>query len=178
LNSHPTIEASVAVGVGSSSADRQLVAYVVAAGGEHTDRHELAEFLSDFLPEHMLPSRYVWLDELPLTQHGKIDRDALPAPVETAGDEPAGRLAQSRIEAATATVVAELLDIDQIGMDENFFLLGGHSMLGAQLIVRLEELFGVEITLRYLFDHPTLAAIAVEVERQLAADQADSLVTG
>jgi amino acid adenylation domain-containing protein len=178
LNSHPAIEASVAVGVGSSSAVRQLVAYVVAAGSEHPDRHELAEFLSGFLPEHMLPSRYVWLDELPLTQHGKIDRDALPAPVETAGDEPAGRLAQSRIEAATATVVAELLDIDQIGMDENFFLLGGHSMLGAQLIVRLEELFGVEITLRYLFDHPTLAAIAVEVERQLAADQADSLVTG
>ena len=60
----------------------------------------------------------------------------------------------------------------------NFFLLGGHSMLGAQLIVRLEDLFGVEISLRYLFDHPTLAEIGAEVERQMAAEPADRVVTG
>jgi acyl carrier protein len=76
--------------------------------------------------------------------------------------------------------VAELLDVDvdELGIDQNFFLLGGHSMLGAQLIVRVEDLFGVEISLRYLFDHPTLAQIAAEVERQMAADQADRVVTG
>ncbi len=179
LNSHPAIEASVAVGVGSSGADR-LVAYVVAAAGEQPDPKAMDEFLGGFLPEHMLPSAYVWLDQLPLTQHGKIDRDALPAPAATATDESAGRRPGTEIEAATASVVAELLkvDVDEIGMDQNFFLLGGHSMLGAQLIVRLEALFGVEITLRYLFDHPTLEEIAATVERQMAADQADSLVTG
>jgi acyl carrier protein len=182
LNSHPAIEASVTVGVGSSSADRQLVAYVVAAGSERPHRTELAEFLGDFLPEHMLPSRYVWLAELPLTQHGKIDRDALPAPgetapAETARDEPAGRRPETPIEAATASVVAELLGVEEVGMSQNFFLLGGHSMLGAQLIVRLGDLFGVEITLRGLFDHPTLAEIAAEVERQMAANPADGLVT-
>ena len=63
-------------------------------------------------------------------------------------------------------------------MNQNFFLLGGHSMLGAQLIVRLKDMFGVEISLRYLFDHPTLAEIAAQVERQMAADQVDGLVTG
>ncbi len=180
LNSHPAIEASVAVGVGSSGADRQLVAYVVAAAGERPDHDELREFLGGFLPEHLVPSRYVWLAELPLTQHGKIDREALPVPVETVRDEPRGRRPGTRVEVATASVVAELLevDVDEIGMDQNFFLLGGHSMLGAQLIVRLEGLFDVEISLRYLFDHPTLAAIAAEVERQLAADQAEGLVTG
>jgi amino acid adenylation domain-containing protein len=180
LNSHPAIEASVAIGVGGSSADRQLAAYVVAAGDERPHHDELSGYLGGFLPGHLVPSRDVWLDELPLTQHGKIDRGALPAAVETAGEEPARRSPGTRIEAATASVVAGLLDVDadEIGMDENFFLLGGHSMLGAQLIVRLEDLFGVEISLRYLFDHPTPAAIAAEVERQMAADGADSVVTG
>jgi amino acid adenylation domain-containing protein len=180
LNSHAAIEASVTVGVGSSSGDRRLVAYVVAAGDERPQHAELAGYLGGFLPEHLVPSGYVWLDELPLTQHGKIDRDALPAPVETVRDEPARRPPGTRTEAAIASVVAELLDVDvdELGIDQNFFLLGGHSMLGAQLIVRLEDLFGVEISLRYLFDHPTLAEIAAEVERQMAADQADRVVTG
>jgi amino acid adenylation domain-containing protein len=180
LNSHPAIGGSVTIGVGASSADRRLVAYVVAAGGERPHDDELTGYLGGFLPEHLVPSRFVWLDELPLTQHGKIDRDALPAPVETVRDEPAGTPPGTRIEAAVASVVAELLgvDVDEIGMDSNFFLLGGHSMLGAQLIVRLEALFGVELSLRYLFDHPTPAAIAAEVERQMAADQAESVMAG
>jgi amino acid adenylation domain-containing protein len=180
LNSHPAIEASVAIGVGATSAERQLVAYVVAAGDERPQQDELDGYLGGFLPQHLVPSRYVWLDELPLTAHGKIDRDMLPAPIETVSDEPARRPPGTRVEAAIASVVAELLDIDvdELGIDENFFLLGGHSMLGAQLIVRLEDLFGVEISLRYLFDHPTLAAIAAEVEQQMADDQADRVVTG
>ena len=177
LNSHPAIEASVAVGVGRSSPERQLVAYVVATDGERPQYDELAGFLGGSLPDYMVPSSFVWLDQLPLTEHGKIDRDALPARAEMAGDGPAGGRPGTRVEAATASVVAELLDIEEIGMNQNFFLLGGHSMLGAQLIVRLEDMFGVEISLRYLFDHPTPAEIAAQVERQMAADQVDGLVT-
>jgi amino acid adenylation domain-containing protein len=174
LQSHPAIEASVIVGAGSSGADRRLVAYVVAAGGERPSQDELADFLGGFLPDYMLPSRYVWLDALPLTQHGKIDREALPAPAEAANGGSAPGDPETRIAAATASVVSELLEVGEIGVDQNFFLLGGHSMFGAQLIVRLEELFGVEITLRYLFDHPTVAEITDEVERQMAADQAEA----
>jgi acyl-coenzyme A synthetase/AMP-(fatty) acid ligase/acyl carrier protein len=178
LNDHPAVLASVTVGIGSSSAERRLVAYVVAAGRERPHADELDEFLGGFLPQHMLPSTYVWLDELPLTRHGKVDRDALPTPIDTTRDEPEGRQPQTSIEAATASVVAELLGVDEVGIDQNFFLLGGHSMLGAQVIVRLEDLFGVEITLRRLFDHPTVAEIAAEVERLIAADQADAAAMG
>ncbi len=178
LTSHPAIQASVAIGVGSSSSDRRLVAYLVAAEGEQPEPAELSAFVGRYVPEHMVPSSYVWLDQLPLTQHGKVDREKLPAPPGHEADEaPAGRRAETEIEEAIAAVVAELLLVDEIYADQNFFLLGGHSMLGAQLIVRLEDLFGVEITLRYLFDHPTLTAIAAEVERQMKAG-VDGLVTG
>ena len=178
LNSHPAIRASAIVGVGNCSADRQLVAYVVASDGEHPGSYELSGFLCGFLPEYLLPTRYVWLDELPLTLHGKLDRDTLPAPVEAVGDEPGEDRSRTPTEAKIAFVLAELLDVADIGLDENFFLLGGHSMLGAQLIVRLENLFAVEITLRYLFDHPTLAEIAAGVERQMAAATAGASRTG
>jgi amino acid adenylation domain-containing protein len=196
LNSHPAIGASMVVGAGRSSSERQLVAYVVPTSSERPSRDELAQSLRGFLPEHFLPGRYVWLDELPLTTHGKVDRDALPT-VETAAldsalvttdpgvpDEACDRPApgpewqrgRAEIETAIASVVAELLDLASVGSNQDFFLLGGHSMLGAQVIVRVEDIFGVEIDLRYLFDHPTVAEIAAEVERQMAADQAERAV--
>ena len=125
LNSHPAIEASVAVGVGRSSSERRLVAYLVASDGERPHSDELASFLGDSLPDYMVPSSFVWLDQLPLTEHGKIDRDALPAPVDAARGGPAERRPLTRVEAGTAFVVAELLDIEEIGLNENFFLLGG-----------------------------------------------------
>jgi acyl-coenzyme A synthetase/AMP-(fatty) acid ligase/acyl carrier protein len=177
LNSHPGIEASVAVGVGRSSSERRLVAYLVASDGERPHNDDLASFLGNSLPDYMVPSSFVWLEELPLTEHGKIDRDALPAPVDTARGAPEDRRPVTRVEAGTAFVAAELLEIEEIGMNENFFLLGGHSMLGAQLIVRLQEMFGVEIRLKYIFEHPTLVEIAAEVERQMAGDVVDRLVT-
>ena len=177
LNSHPAIEASVAVGVGRTSSERRLVAYVVAADAVRPHADELAEFLGGSLPDYMVPSTFVWLDRLPLTEHGKVDRDALPAPADVPADESENRRPLSEIENATVSVVAELVDIEEVGMNQDFFLLGGHSMLGAQLIVRLGEMFGVEISLRYLFDHPTPAEIAAEVERQIATGQVDGLVT-
>ena len=178
LNAHPAIGASVVVGVGTSSADRQLVAYVVASGSDRPPADELREFLAGLLPEYLLPSNYLWLDRLPVTPHGKIDRESLPLAVEPAGIDPPATRPRTPTEATIASIVAELLDVTDIGMDQNFFLLGGHSMLGAQLIVRLEDLFGVEITLRFLFDHPTLVEIAAHVDGQLATAQAIGPVTG
>jgi amino acid adenylation domain-containing protein len=177
LNSHPAIEASVVVGVGRSSSERRLVAYLVATDGEQPVSDELAGFVGGSLPDYMVPSSFVWLEQLPLTEHGKVDRDALPAPGDAGGNGSAARRPGTQVEAATASIVAELLDIEEVRMTENFFLLGGHSMLGAQLIVRLNAMFGVEISLKYLFDHPTPVEIAAEVSRQMAADQIDGLVT-
>jgi amino acid adenylation domain-containing protein len=173
LNAHPAVATSVVVGAGETSAERQLVAYVVPSGEERPDRFVLAEFLRASLPEYLVPGRFVWLDELPLTAHGKVDRAALPPLIEEAEtavgrkDHPPRTPTEARIEA----VLTELLDVPEVGPEENFFLLGGHSMLGAQLIVRLEDLFDVELTLRYLFDHPTLAEIASAVDRLVAGEQ-------
>jgi amino acid adenylation domain-containing protein len=184
LDAHPAIDSSAVLGVGGSGGDLELIAFTVAGDPQRPDDDELSEFVSARLPDYMVPARYVWLAELPLTAHGKLDRDALRAEVATRqspaapADDADGSVQQavSSIEDTIASIVAELLSVDQVGLDENFFLLGGHSMLGAQLIVRLEDLLGVEISLRYLFDHPTPAEIAEEVTRQRAQDPAGDLI--
>jgi amino acid adenylation domain-containing protein len=174
LNDHPAVNASVAVCVGNSSAERRLIAYAVASGDRPADA-ELSAFIAPRLPEPMRPSAYVWLDALPLTAHGKVDRAALPDP----GSDPRqaaeagvgvelGVEGEARVADTIAGIVADLLGLPAIGVDDNFFLLGGHSMLGAQLIIRLGERYDVEVTLRYLFDHPTATALAVEVQTQRA----------
>jgi acyl carrier protein len=169
------------LGVGDSGAGRELVAYVVAAAGESPTDVDLSAYLRCRLPDYMVPARYVWLAELPVTPHGKLDRAALevPAPAEPRPllvEEGSAHRPLTELERTIASVVAELLAVERIGLDENFFLLGGHSMLGAQLIVRLEDLFGAEVSLRYLFDHPTLAEIAEEVQRQTSDGRAADLV--
>jgi amino acid adenylation domain-containing protein len=170
LNSHPGVDSSVAVAVGDSSAERRLVAYLVATE-QQPDDAEVSDFLAESLPEYMVPSTYVWLDQLPVTEHGKVDRKALPDPHEAQPETPAeavGRMPENEVQATIASVIAELLEMPAVGVDQNFFLLGGHSMLGAQLILKLDDLYGAEVGLRYLFDHPTPAELAVEVERQVA----------
>jgi amino acid adenylation domain-containing protein len=166
LSAHPVVETAAALALGASSAERQLVAYLVATDGERPAREQLDEFLGARLPDYMVPSRYVWLDSLPLTAHGKVDREALAA---LAADTKQQLSTQADVEQLITGVVAELLGVPAVAPDQNFFVLGGHSMLGAQLIVRLEDLFGAVVSLRYLFDHPTAAELALEVERQLAA---------
>jgi amino acid adenylation domain-containing protein len=173
LNAHPAVSTSHVMGDGELPSSRRLVAYLVAAGGEPISDDELSAFLARTLPPYMVPSRYVWIDSVPLTAHGKVDRHALPnaasAILTAAGRDPA-----NETEAEVAALVAELLGVETVALEENFFLLGGHSMLGAQLIVRLEERYGVEIGLRFLFDHPSPAEVAAEVTRQVA----DHLVAG
>jgi amino acid adenylation domain-containing protein len=171
LNSHPGVEASVAVAVGESSAERRLVAYLVAAGLERPSDEDVSTFLNRSLPDYMVPSTYVWLDRLPVTQHGKVDRKALPDPAQAnqkTPSRPAERPTGTDVRQTIASIAAELLEVPEVTADQSFFLLGGHSMLAAQMIVRLEDLYGAEIGLRYFFDHPTPADLAIEVERQIA----------
>jgi amino acid adenylation domain-containing protein len=162
LRAHPAVATAAVAAHGESSASRSLVAYLVPAAAEQPEREELIAFLADRLPDYMLPSRIVWLDQLPLTANGKVDREALDGRVR-------GEAAEPDIGAVIAAIVAALLGVPGVGEDQNFFLLGGHSMLGAQLIVRIEERFGAVISLRFLFDHPTPAELAGEVARQIAA---------
>jgi acyl carrier protein len=164
LNRHPAVSSSVVAGDGAAG-ERRLVAYFVAAGAEPVMADDLREFLSQSLPEHMVPSMFIRLDALPQTSQGKLDRAALPKP--TAGTALGGldyRAAATPTERRIAAVIAKVLGTDQIGADDNFFLLGGHSLLGTQVVIQVRQAFGIELTLRHLFNAPTVASLATTVE--------------
>ncbi len=173
LNHHPSVRSSVASVVPLGDDDKAIVAFLVASGDEEPTSVELRSYLGQHLPDYMLPVSFVWLEELPLTEHGKIDRAALTA---SQGAEllerPPITAPRTEIESVAEGIVADLLGLAAVSVDENFFLIGGHSLLGAQLIVRLEDEFGVELSLRTLFDKPTIEQLAVEIDRLMAYEPA------
>jgi amino acid adenylation domain-containing protein len=143
--------------------DLRLAAHVVPAPGAAPSAAVLRAYLEAHLPAHMVPAAFVTLDALPLTSSGKVDLDALARPER----DGVGLPPRNPVEARVAGVVAELLGLPDVGVDENFFLLGGHSLLGAQLTTRVRDAYGVELTLQGLFDHPTVEAMSAEIERLL-----------
>jgi amino acid adenylation domain-containing protein len=152
------------------SGNKRLVAYVVPATPERTKSGDLRRFLSDYLPDSMLPSTFVVVSELPRSANGKVDRSALPEP--TASnilDDDSFEAPQSPIERHLAGFLCALLQIDHIGCEDNFFMLGGHSLMGAQLIAEIHESFGIELSLRTLFEEPTVRGMSAEVERLIYA---------
>ena len=172
LNRHVEVRSSVAVVREHASQERHLVAYVVPVDGRRPDSTQLRAHLGQHLPTYMVPAAFVWLEDLPLTPNGKVDRAALPAPVAANTAQPA-ESAQPESELEQTLAVHSLPScskLDRVGADENFFMLGGHSMLGAQLIARIGERFDVDMSLRALFDNPTVAEMATEVERLLVAE--------
>ena len=170
LDKHPAIQASVVVAREDIPGDKRLVAYIVAVPGAHVTQSSLRGTLLPYLPDYMIPSAFVGLEALPLTPNGKVDRAALPVPdanntfrdeVVTAPSTP--------LEERLTGLVASLLGLDQIGIDDNFFMLGGHSMLGTQLIVQVVDSFGVDLSLRTLFEAPTVRQLSAEIERLIIA---------
>jgi amino acid adenylation domain-containing protein len=147
--------------------ETQLVAYVVTADGTVLPADELRAWLSGRLPQYMIPSHFVFLDRLPVTASGKLDRRALPEPdrVRPAVDTP---LVPPRtpLEARLAALWAELLDRRDVGVDDNFFDLGGHSLVLMQLASRIRDEFGVDVPIPVLFDVPTVAGMAVAIVSQ------------
>jgi amino acid adenylation domain-containing protein/FkbH-like protein/FkbM family methyltransferase len=131
---------------------------------------ELKAWLRDELPEYMVPAAYVLLDSLPLTRHGKVDRNALPEPDEC-GIEEEHLAARTPVEELMCGIWAEVLKRAQVGIKENFFDIGGHSLLATQLVSRIRETFGIELALRSLFEQPTVASLAEVVEHALRAGQ-------
>ncbi|MCB8949263.1 MAG: amino acid adenylation domain-containing protein [Ardenticatenaceae bacterium] len=133
----------------------QLVAYVV---GPHASVADLRTALSQRLPAYMVPAAFVQLDAFPLTPNGKIDRKALPAPVATAVAQYVAP--RNDVETVIANLWAETLKLPRVGIHDNFFELGGHSLLATQLVTRLRQTLRIELSLRALFDSPTVADIA------------------
>ncbi|MBV9122341.1 MAG: amino acid adenylation domain-containing protein, partial [Planctomycetes bacterium] len=163
LGQHAGVREAVVLVREDSPGDPRLVAYVVPAG-EPVSTVELRAFLKEKLPEYMVPAAFVWLEALPLSGNGKVDRKALPAPEET-GSEEEWLAPRSAKEEVVAGIWAEVLGRQRVGVRDNFFELGGHSLLATQVLSRLRQVFGVELPLRGLFENPTVEGVAGSIEQ-------------
>ena len=178
---HPRIQASfVRKATDPSSGAESLVAYLVPVGGSALDARELREHLRPHLPAYMIPAAFVALACLPLNASGKIDREALPSPNNSNTLPELAAMPQtngyaSETEIALSAMLSKLLSRGPIGAHDNFFLAGGHSLLGAQLLIQIRSKFGVELPLRTIFDYPTIAGIAAQIEGYAAPAQNRSL---
>ena len=170
INRHPSIHTSVVVAHEDTTGDKRLVAYIVFAPGEHVGATSLRETLATQLPDYMIPATFVVLESLPQTANGKVDRNAMPTPNETntLHDETTV-LPTTPLEEQLVAIVAPLLGLTQVGIDDNFFMLGGHSLLGTQVIMHVAETFGIDLSLRSLFEAPTVRLLAEEIEQLIIA---------
>jgi amino acid adenylation domain-containing protein len=162
LSAHPGMQEVAVVAREDTPGAPRLVAYVVARPSHTLEPVELRAFLSSRLPEPLLPSAFVSLAALPLTPNGKVDRAALPAPASesrTGADAP-----RTPVEEVLATLWAEVLGLARVGRSDNFFDLGGHSLMATRVMSRVTEAFGVELPLRKLFEAPTLEGQAALIE--------------
>jgi amino acid adenylation domain-containing protein len=166
LTQHPEVRAACVVSTDDGIGGRRLVAYV--AGDMAHD--ELRRFLRERLPGSLVPGGFVTLDRLPLTASGKVDRAALPSPGTVAGTGGAAYMPpRDHVEQTIAAIWADLLGVDQIGVDDDFFALGGHSLVVTRLAARMRSQLDVDLALRDLFGAPTLAAQARLVGSRRAA---------
>jgi acyl carrier protein len=161
---HPAVAEAAVVASPGASGLTQLVAYVIAAGDEPPAAQDLRAFLRETLPDYMVPSQFIFMDELPLTGSGKVDRLRLPEPNHSRPDLEQSFVApRSDLEEQVAALWGEVLGVREPGVYDNFFELGGHSLLATQMVSRLREHFGIEIPVRRLFQGPTIADLALVV---------------
>src|ERR1700674_1566330 len=185
LSQHPGIRESIVVASENGGGEKRLVAYVVPSNGAAPTSTDLGTFMGKELPDYMIPTAFITLDELPIGPNGKVDRNALPAPDDKNIMRDENFLdPRTPTEQRIASIVTPLLGLERVGINDNFFLLGGNSLLGTQVIARVRGAFGVELSLLSLFDNPTVAGIATEVEQLIIAkvdamseDEAQRLMT-
>jgi hypothetical protein len=167
------------VTVGEGGGEKRLVAYVVAAPpeaqgalDERPTMSEMRAHLKERLPDYMLPASFVFLDELPLTANGKLDRRALPAPDSSQLVENQFVAPRNVREELLCTMWTELLLIERVGIHDNFFMLGGHSLLAINVISRVREVFAREVSIRSFLEEPTIAALSELLEQEDAPGSA------
>jgi acyl-CoA synthetase (AMP-forming)/AMP-acid ligase II len=165
LDRHPHVQASLVVAHEKACSEKHLVAYVVLDPGSQTSAADLRSFLEKEFPQYMVPAVFVRLERFPLTQNGKVDRVALPASnsENTLRDEEF-TAPRTPVEERLAVMLSALLGLEQVSVNDNFFMLGGHSLLGTQLISQIRGAFVVELALRTLFESPTIEQLSLEIE--------------
>ncbi|MGH7833025.1 MAG: non-ribosomal peptide synthetase [Candidatus Binatia bacterium] len=187
LRQHPTVREAIVVGREDTSAEagvaenqksktenlksaKRLVAYVVSKDDSRPAIRELLSLLKQELPDYMIPSAFVFLDALPLSPNGKIDRNALPSPGNTRPDVGVPFVApRTPLEEELTEIWKEVLSLDSVGIDDNFLDLGGHSLLASQIISQVIKRFQLDLPVQLLFDSPTVAQMAVVIANSEAA---------
>ena len=160
LSRHPAVREVVVVAHEYEPGEKRLVAYVVLQRGGAAATGELREHVMNALPDYMVPSAFVELEALPLTPNGKVDRRGLPAPTSIARSAEEPYVAATLLEHSELILIwEELLDVRPIGIRDNFFYLGGNSLLAARLVERIEQAFGKELPLAVLFTAPTIEGL-------------------
>ena len=170
LTAHPLVRKAVVLVHGDSCGAQHLTAYVVRSEGTPSLIDELRSFLRERVPEYMIPAVFVELDRMPLLPSGKINRAALPNPtLEPIAKRRAHIGGRTEIEKNLISIWQEVLELDQVSVEDNFFDLGGHSLDGMRVLARVARDFHVDVPIRTLFNSPTIAELALSVERQKAA---------
>jgi natural product biosynthesis luciferase-like monooxygenase protein len=165
LNEHPFVRESVVVARNGASQDKRLVAYVIPRNGQQVTQRQLREYARERMPEHMVPAQVVLMTAFPQTPNNKTDRNALPAPaIGTVEIEPRFEPPSSAAEESLAALWSELLGLERVGRHDDFFECGGHSLLAVQLIRRVRVQFGIDLPLKNLFEHPTIAGLAKAID--------------
>jgi amino acid adenylation domain-containing protein len=167
LNEHPLVQGSLVIAREDVPGDKRLIAYIVPVAGSQRDEQSLREQIRRRLPDYMEPAGFVWMESLPLTANGKIDRAALPRPSENGATEREFIAPRTPVEEALAEIIREVLKVSRLSVDDDFFHLGAHSLLGAQIVARVRGVFGAELKLLDVFDAPTVAELSITIEQAL-----------
>ncbi|MEU3337918.1 amino acid adenylation domain-containing protein [Streptomyces sp. NPDC006668] len=179
LSGHPHVSQAVAVVRETVPGDRRLTAYVVPAEGEAPMAPELRRHLSRLLPSYMIPGSFVAVARMPLTQNGKVDRAALPEPRTAPTVKSAGPPPRTQVERIVAAAWRSVLRVGDIAVDDNFFDVGGTSLLLTEVVRQLREDLGIPLTSLDMFGHPTIGAMARHLTgRGPAGDTGDTALPG
>jgi acyl carrier protein len=148
--------------------DKRLIAYLVPAQNSDINIPDLRNLLAEKLPDYMVPSAFVMLDSLPLTANGKLNRGALPAPDQTRSELDGEYVApRTPLEETLADLMSQVLGVERVGIHDNFFKLGGYSLLATQYISKIRQTLLVEVPLRTIFESPTIAKLAEAVSQSM-----------
>lgn len=170
---HPNVRAGIIEPRREASGDVRLIAHIVAKPGSRSSASELREFLKSRLPGHAVPSAFLFLDQVPLNAHGKIDRSALLAPAQVDASGPDAAVPARRFtEKVLSDIWIDLLKVESLGVTDNFFDLGGHSLLAGQAMARVARALGVSLPIKTIFEAPTIEELARRVDEAAATKPA------